>query len=225
MKRTGILAVVLAALAAGFLGSVIKDTVFEARTADAQDTSKPLKVALLDLEAAARSSKKFKDLKAEWELRQNGLKTENRQLQQDIEDKKVALRRAMSRTDGAEEAANLRVELTALDETVKSTREVQKRYLSELLEQYQKEVIEYVLSFAENYCIREGYHLVLQNYDTSTGEGDLFAGGSFSERILNKPVLFAPGVKSKKNPYVTDITAQIVAQVQLGGEPPKVKDD
>lgn len=208
MKRASIAFIVMAAIAAGFLGSVIKDHVFEPVPAQAQ--ARPLKVALLDLERVARSSAKFKQLKDQWELRQNALKEENRKLTVEFEDKKAELRRAMGRTDSSEDVAVLRVELTALEENIKTTKEVQKRYLADLLEHYQKQVIEHVMSEADGYCTREGYHLVIQNYETSSSETEMFAAGSYSERILNKPVLFAPGMKDKTNPFVVDITAQVV---------------
>lgn len=216
MNRASILAIVLTALAAGFLGSVVKDSVFEARVVDAQPGPTPtMKVALLDLESVARASKLFKQLKQQWELRQNELKEENRKMAQEMEEKQAALRRAQSRTDSAEEISSLRVELTAMEENIKTTKEVQKRFLTELLENYQKQVIVDVMAKANQYCTREGYHLVLQNYDTdSTDTGDMFAGGSYSERIMNKPVLFAPGITAKKNPYVVDITAQMVEIVK-----------
>lgn len=208
MKRASMLVIVAAAIAAGFLGSVIKDYVFQPVPAEAQ--AKPLKIALLDLERTARSSRKFKELKDQWEMRQNALKEENRKLTVEFEDKKAELRRAMTRADNSEEVTVLRVEITALEENIKTTKEVQKRYLADLLEHYQKQVIEHVMSEADGYCKREGYHLVLQNYETASSESEMFAAGSYSERILNKPVLFAPGVVDRTSPYVVDVTAQII---------------
>lgn len=223
MKRAGMLAMILVALAAGFVGSFAKDVLFEPGVVDAQaGTTPPLRIALLDLEEAARSSMKFKELKSEWELRQNELKKTNAAMQAEVEEKKAALRRAQS-TNDTEEMASLRVDLAALEENIKATREVQKRFLSDLLEHYQKGVIEHVLAVADEYCVKEGYHLVMQNYETTSQEGELFAGANYSERILNKPVLFTPGTKSKKNPYVVDITAQIVAKVQVAGNAPPKK--
>lgn len=216
MKRAGMMALILVSLAAGFLGSFVKDVLFEPSVVDAQASGgTQLRIAILDLEEVARASDKFKALKSEWELRQNELKKSNAAMQAEMEEKKAAMRRAQS-TNDSEEVASLRVELAALEENIKATREVQKRFLAELLEHYQKGVIEHVLAAADEYCVKEGYHLVLQNYETSSQEGELFAGASYSERILNKPVLFSPGTKAKKNPFVVDITAQILAKVKKG---------
>ncbi|MBE7491514.1 MAG: OmpH family outer membrane protein [Planctomycetes bacterium] len=208
MNRAGILAVVLAALVAGFAGSFVQQSLLAPVPADAQGNpgAKPLKIALLDLERVARSSRKFKKLKDEWEARQNTLKEENRKMTEEFEEKKAALRRAQARSDASEEVATLRVELAAMEENIKTTREVQKRYLSELLENYQKEVLEDVLGRAQEYCIRQGYHLVLQNYDNPKKDDDMFTGSSFAERVMSKPVLFAPGTVDRSNPYVVDIT-------------------
>ncbi|MCL4729364.1 MAG: OmpH family outer membrane protein [Planctomycetes bacterium] len=202
MNRAGILAVVLAALVAGFAGSFVQQSLLAPVPADAQGNpgAKPLKIALLDLERVARSSRKFKKLKDEWEARQNTLKEENRKMTEEFEEKKAALRRAQARSDASEEVATLRVELAAMEENIKTTREVQKRYLSELLENYQKEVLEDVLGRAQEYCIRQGYHLVLQNYDNPKKDDDMFTGSSFAERVMSKPVLFAPGTVDRSNP-------------------------
>ncbi|MBK9973403.1 MAG: OmpH family outer membrane protein [Planctomycetes bacterium] len=214
MKRFSLLAVVMAALAAGFLGSVVKDVVFAPKAADAQVTQKPdFKIALLDLERVSRASKKFRELKVEWEAVQAKLKSENDKTVNEFESLKNKLRRAQNEGE-TEQAMGLRNEATAMEESMKAIKEVQKNYLSELIEQYQKQVLDEVLAAAESYCTTRGYHLVLQDYEVKKSDSELFAGGSYSERLLNKPVLFAPGVIAKTNPYVTDITEAVEALVK-----------
>lgn len=214
MKRFSLLAVVVAALAAGFLGSVAKDIVFEPKPADAQNTPKPdFKIALLDMERVSRSSKRFRELKVEWEAVQTKLKSENDKTMGEFESLKNKLRRAQSEGE-TEQAMGLRNEAAAMEESMKAIKEVQKTYLSELIEQYQKEVLDVVLAAADSYCTTRGYHLVLQDYEVKKSDSELFAGGTYSERLLNKPVLLTPGVIAKTNPYVTDITEAIEALVK-----------
>ena len=64
MKRSGIVVCVLAAIAAGFLGSSVRDLLFNPEPVQAQATKlAPIKIAVLDLIQASRKSKKITELK------------------------------------------------------------------------------------------------------------------------------------------------------------------
>ena len=98
---------------------------------------------------------------------------------------------------------------------MKVKREQQQKYLALLLEQYQKEVLQAVIVEVEKYVAKEGYDIVLQDYELKGGDkSDFLARDTFSQTLMSKPVLFAPGLLKFKNDYVTDITESIVKRVK-----------
>lgn len=208
MKRAATFALVCAALAAGFAGSLAKDWLIDAKPVEAQVN--PLKVGLLDLETVCRKSKKFLALKVDWEKARAQEKGIAEQMKSEYDGKKAKLRQV--RADSGE-ADILKAELAALEQNIDATQKVQKEYLSRLLEEYQKQVLDDVCAKAEAWCLTNGYHLVLQDYRAELSDSDMFTGSAYAERMLNKPVLFAPGVAGKNNAYVTDITEAILALV------------
>lgn len=211
MKRClTVLAFALLAGAAGLGGSLLHQRLAQPQEVHAQSmrAEKGIRIALLNLEAAARSSKKFGDLKLKWDETQQAMKAEMERLQADHDKLKAEVRAAQA-TGDIELALTSQAQQSALQETMEVTRKQQGAYLQSLLNQYQKEVLVEVMAKAEEYCKKEGFDLLLQDYTLDATESGFFSGGAYAETLMNKPVLYAPGLKDLKNAYVVDITAAI----------------
>ena len=204
--------VALAALAAvaGLAGSAIHQHFSQPQEVHAQSVraEKGIRIALLNLEAAARKSSKFTDLKVKWDETQKAMKDETERLQADLEKLKLEVRAAQAAGD-IELAMTAQAQHSALQETMEVTRKQQGAYLQSLLNQYQKDVLVEVMAKAEEYCKKEGFDLLLQDYTLDATEAGFFSGGAYAETLMNKPVLYAPGLKDLKNAYVVDITGAI----------------
>lgn len=208
MNRTSVLLVVLAAMLAGFLGSLAKDALVTPATAQNGPAARPIKIGVLDLEAACRASRMFVDYRQEWTAARDGEKAKFDKLQADLNDKKNRL--AANPSD----ASTLRPEIAAQEEHMKAARDLSREFLEELLQLYQQKVIEHVMGKARDWCTVNGFNMVLQDYKSTASEGEMFGGAMYAERMLNKPILLAPGMEGKQNPFVIDITDQIVQLVK-----------
>jgi len=219
MRRLSGFALVCVALAAGFAGALGKDWLLQAAPVLAQDNpAPPIKIGLFDLERACKASGKFNSLKRLYEEAKAREEAKAEQLNRELELKKSRLRMLLQSNADSKEPAILRPEIAALEEYLKRYSKFLDNYLVRLLDEYQKQVIEHVTGVAMDYCTAQGYHLVLQDFVLNRDEmSDMFAGASMAERWLNKPVLFTPRVVLKENPYVTDITEDIINQVKGGG--------
>jgi Skp family chaperone for outer membrane proteins len=183
--------------------------------AQSDRASEGIRIALLNLEEAARRSPKFAEHQRSWDRARA-------ELQQQRDEKRAALQRTQrelqrARLEGASEDSLtfLEVELKATQETLKLMAERQEMYLAALLTKYQSEVLREVMAMVETYTQRQGYDIVLQDYTVETGGEGFFAGGGYAQTMINKPVLYAPGIRRNRNAYVTDITDAIVQQ--MGG--------
>lgn len=213
MKRLGMVMLACIALAAGFAGSLVKDALVQPEPVHAQTT--PIKIALLDLEKACRASWKFNELKISWDERRLRQEAETDQRINELNEKKRKLRNLLQSGIESDEPNFLRPEIAAMEEFLEQSRPRWRKYLGDLVSEYQKQVLEHVIGVAENYCNTQGYHLCLQDYQLDSGsEDELFKGAEFAARWLNKPVLFAPGVDENKNMYVKNITEDIVNRVK-----------
>ncbi|MCA8911654.1 MAG: OmpH family outer membrane protein [Planctomycetes bacterium] len=233
MKRFAKLSFVLAIAVASYGASWLQHSSQEQpEIVHAQDVKvEGVRIGLFNLEEASRHSALFKRYKIDWERTQEELKNSNLRMRTSYETKNAELKRA--RAEGKDQRVlDLRIELQSLEEAIKAAAEEQKKYLASLLNQYQTAVIQHVMNVAEQYAIRQGYDLVLQDYRVSAEDADFFSGGGYAQSMMSKPVLIAPGVISNKNAHVTDITGAVSQLVQVGGnpqpkpvEPPKPKDD
>jgi len=219
MKRFAMIAVVLAACAAGFVGGYLHDVLNpepEAVHAQANPRAKEgIRIAIVNLEEVSRQSKLFKALKIEWETAQEDLKKQNAKLERDYETKLAEIKQARL-IDDETKLLTLRVEAQSIQEAMKVAQEEQKAYLGSLLAHYQKEVLKEVMEKMAEYVSKQGYDIVLQDYDVNPGDADYFAGGAYASSLMSKPVLLAPGVEANKNLYVTDITKAMIAIVGGG---------
>jgi hypothetical protein len=123
-------------------------------------------------------------------------------------------RAAISKPEDNQLAA--RSELQALEQAMKVAKEEQQQYLGALLAQYQKEVLQEVMTVLEKFVAKHTYDIVIQDYEDAATDADFFSGAAYAQSLMSKPVLTAPGMKEKKNPYVTDITDAIIELVKGG---------
>lgn len=211
MKRFYVVALVLIACGAGFFGGEIRDALApEVQPAYAQPVRAQagIRIALFNLEKAARNSDEFTERKLLWEEAQKSLKEQNDKMKRDYDAKLAEIqRRRLARPD--DDLLDLRVEAQAIEQAMKAAKEEQQEYMSALLAQYQKEVLIVVMEKLESYVNKHGFDIVLQQYDDAAEEADFFSGAAYAQSLMSKPVLFAPGVLSNKNAYVTDITDAI----------------
>ena len=177
---------------------------------------KGIRIALLSLETAARESGLFKSKKSDWETIQEQFVAENKRDKKELAEMRQDLA-LMARSENADqdEVASQQLAIKTMEEAIKVKRDQQQKYLALLLEQYQKEVLQAVIIEVEKYVEKEGYDLVLQDYELKGGdESDFLARDTFSQTLMSKPVLYAPGLLKFKNNYVTDITESIVKRVK-----------
>jgi len=216
MKRFAFAAFILLACAAGFAGSLIHDSLKTTEPAEtvhaAPERAKAgaVRIAVINLEQASRESRKFKELKILWEAAQEELKKQNQKMEQDYNAKLAELRRAGTE----DEKMALRVELKSFQEAQKVNQEEQQKYLGALLAQYQTDVLRHVMEEMDKFVRKEGYDIVLQDYDVEAADADFFSGGAYAQSLMSKPVLLTPGTKDKKNAYVVDITQEIINLVK-----------
>ncbi|MCB9932143.1 MAG: OmpH family outer membrane protein [Planctomycetes bacterium] len=216
MKRLFPVALVLLACAAGFAGGLIRDSLKETEPVDTVSAAPPraksgaIRIAVINLEEASRQSRRFNELKGLWDAAQNELKAQDEKMEDEYNRKLAELRRA--RDEG--ERTDLRVELQSIQEARKASKDEQQKYLASLLAQYQKDVLKMVMGELEGFVKREGYDIVLQDYEVDTANSDFFSGGAYAQTLMSKPVLYAPGIKDKKNEYVVDITQAIIDLVK-----------
>jgi len=209
-------ALVVVCMFAGLVGAWFMVQINEAETveADSRRADKGIRIAMLNLEDAARRSPLFQQLRGKWEAAQQELQAQREEIQ-------IAYRRAQrelqrARLEGGSEDAimALEVEMQAQEQTLKAINEHHETYLQALLTKYQTDVLREVISQVETYVRLEGYDIVLQDYTVESG-GDGFFGGAYAQTMINKPVLHAPGVRRNTNAYVTDITDAVVQR--MGG--------
>lgn len=218
MKRFGSLVLVVCALMAGFAGSVLHHNyvVEDARDVEAQldRRDKSVRIALVNLEECARQSGAFKQLKIKWDETQEDVTRRSEKMKREYETKGAQLRRA--RRDGRteDETLGLRVELKSLEEQMEVAEKEQRAYLSQILNQYQKSVLEVVMASIEEYAKVQKFDIVLQDYSVDSGEAAFFEGSAYAQALLTKPVLYAPGVVDNSNGYVVDITPVMVERLR-----------
>jgi hypothetical protein len=209
MKRFYVIALVLVACGAGCVGGEIRDALTPARAyAQPVRAEAGIRIALFNLEKAARRSNLFKARKLEWDDAQAALKEQNDKMERDYKAKIAEIKRAnMANPD--DNLLILRVEAQAIEQALKAAKEEQQQYLGALLAQYQKEVLIDVMEKLDKYVRLQGYDIVLQDYEDADADADFFSGAAYAQSLMSKPVLLAPGIDLKKNPYVTDITDAI----------------
>jgi hypothetical protein len=209
MKRFYGVVLILAACGAGFFGGEIRDC-FAPKQVYAQPVraKEGIRIALFNLEKAARNSAEFKERKVLWDEAQKALKEQNERMERDYKAKVAEIQRA-NLANPDDNLLSLRVEAQAIEQALKAAKEEQQDYLGALLAQYQKEVLIVVMEKLEKYVKLQGYDIVLQDYEDASAEADFFSGAAYAQSLMSKPVLYAPGLDLKNNPYVTDITDAI----------------
>ena len=138
MKRSGMVVLILAALAAGFIGSSLRDLLGDPETVQAQPAKvAPIKIAVLDLIKASRKSKKFTELKLKWEEALAAVTKKNKREKEELGALIDKLRAKRSEGDSAVGAAMLEVEIKATKQKIKASEAEQKDYLVALRYYYQ----------------------------------------------------------------------------------------
>jgi Skp family chaperone for outer membrane proteins len=214
MKRFYLVALVLLACGAGFFGGEIRETLSpEPVYAQPPRATAGIRIALFNLEKAARSSKLFSTRKGDWDKAQEALRLQNEKMQRDYKLKEEEAKRArLANPD--DDVLSLRVELQAIDQALKVAEKEQQEYLGALLAQYQKEVLIQVMEALNTYITLMEYDIVLQDYEDAAENADFFSGAAYAQSLMSKPVLAAQGIALNKNPYVTDITDAIIERMK-----------
>lgn len=216
MKMTKLLALVaVLAVLAGFGGSLLKDALQpEDVHAQAQRADKGIRIALVNLEEAARRSPAFAERKLRWDDVRVELEGDRERLQQNLQEKTRQLRER--RAEGAPEEllTQMTAEVEALKQASEATETEHRNYLATLLSQYQKEVLLTVMPEIERYALTQHFDIVLQDYSEGAAAG-LFDADAYAQTLINKPVLYVPRISNNQNPYVTDITQTIIQR--MGG--------
>ena len=148
----------------------------------------------------------FKKRKIDWEAAQAEVRKQDDEYTQAIETKRRDINRGINTGATQDQLTTLRVELQALEETHKAAREEQHKYLEDLLAQYQKEVLQEVVNKIETYAKTHDFDMVVQDYALDATDADFFSGSAYTQTLLSKPVICAPGMARNKNAYVVDIT-------------------
>ncbi len=199
---------VAVAVAAGFCGSLVSG-LFQPGPVEAQ-TPPPIKIALVNIEKAAKESAIFQEKKNLWDAAQEDLRKQREAIEADIED----VRRQAQRTDDREKLATLKGQMEALKGRQEQAIRGHEEYLGQLMSQYQDEVLKKVKGVVEDVATVNKFHIVFQDYEpASSGSSDFF-GGTYAQTLLNKPVFFAPGVERNANVYVQDITSTVIAKLK-----------
>src|SRR5688572_24713288 len=95
MKRFYLVALVLLACGAGFFGGEIRETLSpEPVYAQPPRATAGIRIALFNLEKAARSSKLFSTRKGDWDKAQEALRLQNEKMQRDYKLKEEEAKRA-----------------------------------------------------------------------------------------------------------------------------------
>lgn len=216
MKRTQVALILAVAMVAGVAGGVVSNLFSNVSVVEAQRAQDGIRIAVLKLETAARESQMFKDKKENWETIQGQFVAENkrdqsalRQMQQEFNEE--ARREKVDQDD----LAALQLEIKTMKEAIKVKREQQQQYLALLLESYQKEVLQVVIAEVKKYAKKEGYDVVLQDYELeSSDDSGFLSRDEYLQTLMSKPVLYAPNLKNYKNKYVSDITESIIKRVK-----------
>jgi hypothetical protein len=218
MNRFQFLIVTAAALVAGLIGGILGGGLSREQVVLAAPREQGIKVALLDLVKCSRASKKYTDLKLNFDDRVTTLKNKMEAKKAQMEKLEKELDQLKRRAADAEEIQKKEIEIKTLDEEVKVTKEYYDRMLVDLSNDFQKEVLEFVYVKAKEYCKTRGYDLMLQQYDLDTKTDDsLQASRAWADTLKNMPVLFyAKDEPNKPDPniYVQDITEEIIRQVK-----------
>ena len=101
----------------------------------------------------------FKKLKIDWDDAQKELKTEAEKYKADYDKKYQEVQRLHLSGGDEDEILAKKVELQALDQTMKAAEDEGKKYLSALLSQFQKDVLVEVMAQIEAFCKLEGYDM------------------------------------------------------------------
>ena len=216
MKRFGILALVAAACVAGFAGSLLNEHL-KPEAVEAQGFQRSpdgIRIALVNVQEAARKSKKFQVRKVDWERAQTELKAQNDKMRRDYEAKYLELNRARIAGEPEDVLLNLRIELQSIEEAMKAAEGQQKEYLMELLNQYQNEVLQNVMKEIKDYTDLQGYDIVLQDYSENPDDADFLSNDAYSQTIMSKPVIHTPLLDKKQNKFVKDITQVIIDRLE-----------
>lgn len=217
MNRIHVAVIVSLALLAGLAGGLISSQF--GRTQEVHAAGE-IKVGMLDLVRASRQSRKYIELKSNFDAQMNDLKGKMEVKKKELENLNRELDQLKRRSATAEDIQKKEVDIKAKQEELKVVQEYYQNWLGELSNDFQKEVLDAVYQEAVNYCKKNGYDLLLQEYELSTqATGDELGGNrAWAETLKNKPVLYfassAPGNPGKPNMYVQDITDEIIRLVK-----------
>ena len=217
MKRSGIVVCVLAAFAAGFIGSSLRDLLGDPEPVHAANEI-PIKIAVLDLIKASRKSKKFTELKLKWEEALDAVTKKNKRQKEALASLMEKLRTARSDGESPDRIMMVEVDIKASRQKIKASEAEQKDYLVALRYYYQKEVLIEVMGEAEQICRTQKFKLLLQDFTLEESADDFFESGAWAAQLLQKPVLYAPGMGPEavgkfRNSHVVDITEQVIQAV------------
>lgn len=216
MKRLGFVFTIFAALLAGAVGSYVID---ELKPEDVEAQARPrandaIRVAVVNLEEVSRQSRLFKERKIDWDRAQGEVASQNQKLEDEYRQAVEQVMRARLRGDGPDVIMPLQVEAKALEEAYKAGVQEGKSYLRALLNEYQKEVLEYVMDELRLFVNLSGYDVVFQDYSVDAEDAGFFEGGVYAQTLLSKSILYHPEAANRPNQYITDVTQVMIERVK-----------
>ncbi len=162
----------------------------------------PVKMALLDLEKVARSSKLFVQRKSDYDAAQKWVRDNIAWRAAELDTLKEQLADA-KRVD-EDLAHELEIATKAKEQEIEFTNGCWKHYLDELRLVYMKQVLRLALSKSHKYADDNGYNVVFQEFDLN--DAGIFSERQWSETLLAKPIIHTPVL----DPYITDITDEVI---------------
>jgi len=220
MKRINAAVVVALALLAGLSGGVLSSRFSDPQPVHAAD--RRIKIALLDLVKASRQSATYIKLKINFDEEMKRLKDAMETKKADLEKMNKDLEEKKRRNADAQDIQLKEVDIKGEQEKLKVMQEYYQKWLGDLSNGFQKDVLAEVYEKAKEYCTKNGYDLMIQDYEVdstaSKGDDELSGTRAWAETLKTKPVLFAsrsePDKPTAPNVFVQDITDEIIKLVK-----------
>ncbi|MCB9894991.1 MAG: hypothetical protein H6839_11125 [Planctomycetes bacterium] len=181
--------------------------------------TKPIRIAIVNLEEISRSTPLYSRLRSEWEEARADIKSYHAKLQRQHDTTLQRIENGGGAHADEDDLVKDRVRLQALRETLKAAKEEGDKYLNALIADFQKQVLTEVMINVRRYMRQEGYAILLQDYNVEDDPADFMSGDPYAQSLLAKPVLDAPGSLDGSNVFVTDITQEMIAAMKSGGVP------
>src|SRR5690606_17297152 len=213
LRRSGmknawmIVALACVAVLAGYGGSLLSG-LMQPQVVSAQNerATKGIRIAIVNIEKAAKASAEFERKQTQWERAREDLALERQRIEAEANSASADLRKA--RLDGDQDKVlDIQAKLETLEAKFKMSVEQHEEYLTGLMAKYQDDDLRRVEAEVAKVAGLQGVDIVLQDYDVdSASQGGFFYDGSYAQTLFDKQVFLVPGSMDNSNNYVTGIT-------------------